>query len=281
MSNAYVHSEISVKRHGGKIEDYYGLHDLMDCSKEVESTNKHRIFHNLWGVKNVIIPIIGHTIVNSDGKPCNVKDICESDHILQDYGNKFIPTLQDFVDCIEDDETDKEAIHQFQLENIEFFNENPQVKELLMSPLWNTGKIKSLLITHNSWFIGHILPKVFKNIKPQVKSFSVSPQKLFARMSFPSWMNNGHGIPPSFEKIYRDKKEKESGKSLGEKFSEVFKKSQPTYDGKGYVSVMDGSPHIPLTEEMRTIPQFDDAAREMIIDGSPIRHSPIVGGLRD
>ena len=103
-------------------------------------------------------------------------------------------------------------------------------------------------------------------------------------MSFPSWMNNGHGIPPSFEKIYRDKKEKESGKNLGEKFNEAIKKSQPTYDGKGhipYVAIMDGSPHIPLTEEMRIIPQFDDAAKEMITDGNPIKHSPVVGGLRD
>lgn len=75
--NASVHSLSSVKRHKGSIiEDFYYLHDFMDCSKEVESSNLHRVyFHNLAGIKNCIIPIIGNTIKANNGRKINAKDL--------------------------------------------------------------------------------------------------------------------------------------------------------------------------------------------------------------
>lgn len=33
MANPIIHSESSVKRWGGKIEDYLPIHEKMDCSK--------------------------------------------------------------------------------------------------------------------------------------------------------------------------------------------------------------------------------------------------------
>jgi len=54
--NAYKHAEISVKKRGGKIEDYYPIHFFMDSTKELCSDNRHRILHNLWGIRRVIIP---------------------------------------------------------------------------------------------------------------------------------------------------------------------------------------------------------------------------------
>jgi hypothetical protein len=200
--NAYIHSQISVKKRGGKIEDYYEIHDFSDSSKEVESSNCHRLyFHTMWGVKNLIIPIFGHTITNSDGKEINVKDLCENDHILPDYTGKFIPTLTDFVDCIAEIPSVKTKLDVFYKENQKYFNDNLKVKELLMSPLWNTGKVKSLLITHNSWFVGSILPRIFKNLDMPVIDYSISPSLLFNNMSYENWMQNGIDIPPSCVKL--------------------------------------------------------------------------------
>lgn len=104
--NAYIHSEISVKTRGGKIEDYYPIHTFIDCTKDICPDNRHRILHTMWGINNIVVPIFGHTIVNSSGKKVNVKDLCEQDHVLPDYRNKFIPTLSDFVEAIDEKEID-------------------------------------------------------------------------------------------------------------------------------------------------------------------------------
>jgi hypothetical protein len=207
--NAIVHSELSVKRRGGILENYVALHDFCDSSKEVESTNKHRIyFHTLFGVKNFIIPIFGHTIINSDGKRANVKDLCEQDHILPDYRGRFIPTLTDFIDCVEDSEDDKDLLENFYQENSNFFMRNPNIRDLLMLPLWNTGKIKSLLLTHNSWFLGFVLPKIFKDIELDIRDFNINPAVLFNRMEYKTWMSNGVSTPPSFKRVEESKNTK-------------------------------------------------------------------------
>ncbi len=203
---------MSVKQFGGKESDYYNLHDFFDTSKEVEATNKHRILshHMLW-VKQVIIPIYGSSFINSDGQEVNTKDLCEMSHLLPDFGGKFIPTLSDYIDCVSDDPTDQATIDKFQDDNKRFFKKNPQINELMLSPLYNTGKVKSLFITHNSWFVGFILPKVFKDIQIEIKEYNISPQTLMARTTFANWMNNGRGgVPPSFEKIYNKKREKQN-----------------------------------------------------------------------
>jgi hypothetical protein len=193
--NAYKHAEISVHKRGGKIEDYYEIHDFMDCTKELCSDNRHRILHNLWGIRRVIVPIFGATIRNSDGKVVNVKDLCEQDHILPDYGNKFIPTLADFANAIKNEATDLPQLNTFFKE----YEEDNELVELLLSPLNMTGKISSLWITHNSWFLNFIVPKVLKR-KPTLRSYSLSPTDLFERMDFKLWMDNGAIFPPSSEK---------------------------------------------------------------------------------
>ena len=108
--NAYKHAEISVKRRGGEIEDYYPIHSFMDHTKELCSDHRHRILHNLWGIRRIVIPIFGNTITNRDGKIVNVKDICEQDHVLPDYHNKFIPTISDFILQIEELTANEQSI---------------------------------------------------------------------------------------------------------------------------------------------------------------------------
>lgn len=190
--NAYIHAEISVKKRGGSIEDYYPIHDFMDCTKEICSDNRHRILHTMWGIKRVILPIFGHTLINSSGKHVNIKDLCEQDHILPDYRNRFIPTLKDFTDAIEPCETDAAMINTFLTD----YKDDVQLCELLLSPLSNTGNIKSLFFTHNSWFINDMVPKILQR-KPLLKEFTIAPSYFFNRMKFERWMDNGNAIPQS------------------------------------------------------------------------------------
>jgi hypothetical protein len=99
--NPIYHSESSVKKWGGIIEDYLPLHEKMDVSKMYFSDNRHRACtHTMFWVNEVMIPIFGSFITNSDSKKVSVKDICER-HILEDYKQRFIPTVQDFLQEVE------------------------------------------------------------------------------------------------------------------------------------------------------------------------------------
>lgn len=190
--NAVVHSQISVRKRGGVMEDYLKIHDFMDSTKELCSDNRHRILHTMWGIKRVIVPIFGHTIINSNNKQINVKDMCEQDHILPDYQNRFIPNLSDFVNAIDD-----EAVSNYDFKKFaESYEDDQELMELLLSPLSITGSIKSLLLTHNSWFLNEIVPKVLKR-KVEIKDFGISPSDLFNNMKFKLWMDNGNSYPES------------------------------------------------------------------------------------
>ena len=101
MANPIVHSESSVKRWGGKLEDYLPLHEKMDCSKAWVSDNRHRVLtHTMFWIKEVMVPLFGSYITLENGKKVSVKDICEQ-HILEDFKMKFIPTPQDFIQEME------------------------------------------------------------------------------------------------------------------------------------------------------------------------------------
>jgi hypothetical protein len=54
----------------------------------------------MFWILEVMVPLFGQTLTNSDGKLVSVKDICEQ-HILEDYRHKFIPTPQDFIQEME------------------------------------------------------------------------------------------------------------------------------------------------------------------------------------
>lgn len=190
--NSVIHSQISVRKRGGVIDDYLKIHDLMDSTKELCSDNRHRILHTMWGIKRVIIPIFGHTIINSDNKAVNVKDLCEQDHILPDYLNRFIPTLSDFVNCINSTAASQYNFKEF----AENYLHDKELTELLISPLAVTGLEKSLLITHNSWFMNEIVPKVLKR-EIEIKDFEITPANLFNNMEFKLWMDNGSAYPES------------------------------------------------------------------------------------
>ena len=101
MANPLIHSRSSVRLWGGVEEDYLPLHNKMDCSKAYFSDNRHRtLTHTMFWIYEVMMPLFGEYIINSDGKKVSVKDICEY-HILEDYGKKFIPNVTDFLNEME------------------------------------------------------------------------------------------------------------------------------------------------------------------------------------
>lgn len=98
MANAHIHSKSSARKFGGTPEDYLAIHIKMDCSKAYVADNRHRaLTHTNFWIHEVMIPIFGYTFKNSAGKDICVKDICEQ-HILEDFGMKFIPTAQDYLE---------------------------------------------------------------------------------------------------------------------------------------------------------------------------------------
>ena len=101
MPKSIRHAEDSVKRHGGKVEDYLPIHDLMDSSKTALSDNRHRaLTHNHWFIATIVERIFGNNFTNSDGKVISTRQIGE-EHCLMDYAGRFIPTAQDFLTNIE------------------------------------------------------------------------------------------------------------------------------------------------------------------------------------
>lgn len=101
MANPVIHAESAVKKWGGVIDDYLPIQEKMDCSKAYFPDNRHRVLtHTMFWVKEVMLPIFGSYIVNSDDKKVSVKDICER-HILEDFKQKFIPSPQDFIQEME------------------------------------------------------------------------------------------------------------------------------------------------------------------------------------
>ncbi len=90
----HLHGRLSVKKYGGKLEDYEAIHEFIDHSKSSMPDVRHRaMLHSSWGIY-LVSQVFGNTITNSEGKLVSTRDVAE-DHILQDLG--FIPTVQDWL----------------------------------------------------------------------------------------------------------------------------------------------------------------------------------------
>jgi hypothetical protein len=101
MAKPWIHSESSAKKFGGKPEDYIEIHNLMDSSKGTIADSRHRaLTHNAWFLSMILERIFGVTITNSEGHKVSVRDIGEQ-HILEDFGGRFIPSAQDYLQEIE------------------------------------------------------------------------------------------------------------------------------------------------------------------------------------
>ncbi len=90
----FLHARLSVKKHGGCLEDYLAIHEFFDSSKIAMPDVRHRaMLHSAWGIY-LLEKVFGSLLVNSDGKQVSVRDLGE-EHVLQDLG--FIPTMEDWL----------------------------------------------------------------------------------------------------------------------------------------------------------------------------------------
>lgn len=102
MSKPYHHAVSSAKKFGGTFEDYMEIHEFMDSSKAAFPDNRHRaLTHNSWFIGTVLPRVFGEVFYRkSDNEIVSTRDIGEQ-HILEDYRNRFIPTVQDFLQEME------------------------------------------------------------------------------------------------------------------------------------------------------------------------------------
>ena len=86
-----IHAKNSVRKFGGKVEDYLFLHNWMDSTKGYVPDMRHRmVLHNAWGIM-MGEQVHGVYFKNSDGKDISVRDVLEQ-HVVDDLGH--IPTLE-------------------------------------------------------------------------------------------------------------------------------------------------------------------------------------------
>jgi hypothetical protein len=99
MAKPFIHAQNSAKQYGGVPEDYMGIHNFLDSSKGTIPDSRHRaLTHNAWFIapEGPLERAFGVNITNSDGRLVSVRDIGEQ-HILEDFGMRFIPSAQDYL----------------------------------------------------------------------------------------------------------------------------------------------------------------------------------------
>lgn len=90
----FLHAKISVKKFGGKAEDYLDIHNFIDSSKACMPDVRHRaVLHSAFGCF-LVEQMFGVTRTNSDGKEYSPRDVAEA-HIIEDLG--FIPTVEQYL----------------------------------------------------------------------------------------------------------------------------------------------------------------------------------------
>lgn len=90
----YMHGKVSVKKFGGRVEDYLPIHDFIDSSKAHFPDMRHRaLLHSSFGIF-IVEKVFGTYIINCDDKKIMTRDIAEQ-HVIDDLGR--IPTVQDYL----------------------------------------------------------------------------------------------------------------------------------------------------------------------------------------
>lgn len=97
MAHPYHHSLSSVRKWGGKVEDYLAIHNWFDASKQIIADFRHRALrHHAEGIF-LAEAIFGPTITLSSGRVIPTRWVGEQ-HVVEDLGS--IPSFADWVRCI-------------------------------------------------------------------------------------------------------------------------------------------------------------------------------------
>jgi hypothetical protein len=94
VTHPNFHAASSVKKWGGRIEDYLPIHNWFDAPKETFADFRHRALRHhsqgIFGAERVF----GLTITNSDGREVPVRYIGE--RLVQEDCGGLIPTVADW-----------------------------------------------------------------------------------------------------------------------------------------------------------------------------------------
>lgn len=102
MAHPIVHAKSSVRKFGGKMEDYLPIHNWFDETKGWFANSLHRMFrHHSEGIFE-LERVFGPTIINSDGKTVYTRYIGEQ-HVKEDCFN-YIPTAKEWINAIDSKE---------------------------------------------------------------------------------------------------------------------------------------------------------------------------------
>jgi hypothetical protein len=254
LSKPIIHAKSSAKKYGGTPEDYLGIHTFMDESKGALGDNRHRVLtHQAGFLVDVLVPVYGEVFVrSSDGKVMSTRDIGEQ-HCGEDY-HGFIPTVEDYLSLVplegwmtEDHGTPAQIVPTLAAEDISLrlfkavdrvlsytpehfmqdlrliwkgIDEDDERKLMKIIDLMDYGRkyysdIRYRALTHNTWFVSHVVPRAFRGklylstgafcMPEQIARLYVemqfgrvpSPQAWFENMPMTGWMNNGRGEPPA------------------------------------------------------------------------------------
>lgn len=98
MGHPMTHAQSSVRKFGGKPEDYVDIHHWFDATKAWYPKMSHRaIRHHAEGIYECEEKF-GKSFKNSDGKEVYTRYVAEQ-HVIEDLG--FIPTAQDWFQHLE------------------------------------------------------------------------------------------------------------------------------------------------------------------------------------
>src|SRR5579884_1878501 len=97
MAHPYHHALSSVKKWGGRPEDYQPLHDWFDATKALLADVRHRALrHHAEGIF-LAEAVFGTTLTTSDGRAVPVQWVGEQ-HVKEDLGR--IPAAADWLRCL-------------------------------------------------------------------------------------------------------------------------------------------------------------------------------------
>jgi len=98
MSHPLLHAKSSVKKFGGKVEDYIHIHNWFDETKSWIAHSYHRAFrHHSEGIFECE-KVFGESFVNSDDKVVYTRYVGEQ-HVKEDCANT-IPSAKDWIDAL-------------------------------------------------------------------------------------------------------------------------------------------------------------------------------------
>lgn len=160
----WKHCLLSKRKFGGDAEDYFQIHNFIDCSKLFIFHSKHRILiHNLYGIELCTL-IFGHYILNSDNKTILIRDIA-AEHCKEDLSG-YVPTLNDWF-------VNFELPKNFIIPEVE----DSDLKDFIYKPFLRSTCKSSLIITCSDFGV-YLVEKIYGIDKALLLAKSIPPEQI-------------------------------------------------------------------------------------------------------